>query len=151
MKLKDGMMLYHGSYTSVQNIDLTKCAAGKDFGKGFYVTADELQAKNFIRTSLLKAKGLKQNEIIEVIRKDSFMLTVSTKKKEVLNEIYKEIFRDNEIKETIIKYPDMYIVSPVELRDVINYIKSKNLNPREIIINDLNVLSFDLEEIKNKI
>lgn len=60
MKLKDGMMLYHGSYTSVQNIDLTKCAAGKDFGKGFYVTADELQAKNFIRTSLLKAKGLKQ-------------------------------------------------------------------------------------------
>ena len=79
------------------------------------------------------------------------MLTVSTKKKEVLNEIYKEIFRDNEIKETIIKYPDMYIVSPVELRDVINYIKSKNLNPREIIINDLNVLSFDLEEIKNKI
>ena len=49
MKLKDGMMLYHGSYTSVQNIDLTKCAAGK----GFYVTADELQAKNFIRTSLL--------------------------------------------------------------------------------------------------
>lgn len=99
----------------------------------------------------LEAKGLKQNEIIEVIRKDSFMLTVSTKKKEVLNEIYKEIFRNNEIKETIIKYPDMYIVSPVELRDVINYIKSKNLNPREIIINDLNVLSFDLEEIKNKI
>lgn len=60
MKLKDGMMLYHGSYTPVKNIDLTKCAAGKDFGKGFYVTADELQAKNFIRTSLLKAKGLKQ-------------------------------------------------------------------------------------------
>ena len=60
MKLKDGMILYHGSYTPVQNIDLTKCAAGKDFGKGFYVTANELQAKNFIRTSLLKAKGLKQ-------------------------------------------------------------------------------------------
>ena len=99
----------------------------------------------------LEAKGLKQNEIIEVIRKDSFMLTVSTKKKEVLDEIYKEIFRDNEIKETITKYPDMYIVSVVELKEVINYIKSKNLNPREIIINDLNVLSFDLEEIKNKI
>ena len=79
------------------------------------------------------------------------MLTVSTKKKEVLDEIYKEIFRDNEIKETITKYPDMYIVSVVELKEVINYIKSKNLNPREIIINDLNVLSFDLEEIKNKI
>lgn len=32
MKLVDGMMLYHGSYTPVQTIDLTKCAAGKDFG-----------------------------------------------------------------------------------------------------------------------
>lgn len=49
MKLVDGMMLYHGSYTPVQTIDLTKCAAGKDFGRGFYLTADKLQAKNFIK------------------------------------------------------------------------------------------------------
>lgn len=60
MKLVDGMMLYHGSYTPVQTIDLTKCAAGKDFGRGFYLTADKLQVKNVIKTSLLKAKGLKQ-------------------------------------------------------------------------------------------
>ena len=98
----------------------------------------------------LESKGLNQKEIIEVIRKDSFMLTVSTKKKELLDGIYKEIFNDDEIKKTIIKYPDMYIVSPVELEEVINYIKSKNLNPREIIISDLNVLSFNLEDAKNK-
>lgn len=60
MKLKDGMLLYHGSYTPVENIDLNKCDAGKDFGKGFYVTADKNQARNFIRTSLLKAKARKQ-------------------------------------------------------------------------------------------
>ncbi len=60
MGLVDGMMLYHGSYAPVQTIDLAKCVAGKDFGRGFYVTADKLQAKNFIKTSLLKAKGLKQ-------------------------------------------------------------------------------------------
>lgn len=60
MKLKDGMLLYHGSYTQVENIDLNKCDAGKDFGKGFYVTADKNQARNFIRTSLLKAKARKQ-------------------------------------------------------------------------------------------
>ena len=60
MKLKDGMLLYHGSYTPVENIDLSKCDAGKDFGKGFYVTADKNQARNFIRTSLLKAKARKQ-------------------------------------------------------------------------------------------
>ena len=60
MKLKDGMLLYHGSYTPVENIDLNKCDAGKDFGKGFYVTADKNQARNFIKTSLLKAKARKQ-------------------------------------------------------------------------------------------
>lgn len=49
MKLVDGMMLYHGSYTPVQTIDLTKCAAGKDFGRSFYLTSDKLQAKNFIK------------------------------------------------------------------------------------------------------
>ncbi|WP_196814247.1 DUF3990 domain-containing protein [Butyrivibrio sp. LC3010] len=40
MKLKDGMLLYHGSYTSVENIDLNQCMNGKDFGKGFYLTSD---------------------------------------------------------------------------------------------------------------
>lgn len=60
MKLVDGMLLYHGSYTPVKNVDLAKCAAGKDFGRGFYVTADKEQARNFIKTSLWKAKRLKQ-------------------------------------------------------------------------------------------
>lgn len=60
MKLKAGMLLYHGSYTSVENVDLNKCEAGKDFGKGFYVTADKNQARSFIKTSLLKAKAKKQ-------------------------------------------------------------------------------------------
>ncbi|MDY4920088.1 MAG: DUF3990 domain-containing protein [Phascolarctobacterium sp.] len=57
MKLRDGMLLYHGSYTPVEIINLTKCEAGKDFGRGFYVTANETQARSFIKTSLLKAKA----------------------------------------------------------------------------------------------
>ena len=101
--------------------------------------------------SFLEAKGLSRDEVIEVIRKDPFMLTSSTKKKEMLDEIYRELFSDDEIKETIVKYPDMYIVSPLELQDVINYIKSSNLNPRQIINNNLNVLSFDLDNIKEEI
>lgn len=28
MKLKDGMLLYHGSYTSVENVYLNKCEEG---------------------------------------------------------------------------------------------------------------------------
>lgn len=57
MKLKDGMLLYHGSYTSVENIDLNQCMKGKDFGKGFYLTSDPNQARSFIRSSLIKAQN----------------------------------------------------------------------------------------------
>ena len=39
MTLKDGMLLYHGSYTSVESISLDQCARGKDFGRGFYLTS----------------------------------------------------------------------------------------------------------------
>lgn len=38
MKLENKMLLYHGSFTKVTEIDLSKCRKGKDFGRGFYVT-----------------------------------------------------------------------------------------------------------------
>ncbi len=55
MILTDGIELYHASYTVIENIDLSLCAAGKDFGKGFYVTTDYDQACRFIRTAIGKA------------------------------------------------------------------------------------------------
>jgi len=38
------MILYHGSKYLFSEIDLTKSKAGKDFGKGFYLTTNEKQA-----------------------------------------------------------------------------------------------------------
>ncbi|MDR1919237.1 MAG: DUF3990 domain-containing protein [Tannerellaceae bacterium] len=32
------MKVYHGSYTKIDSIDLSRCEPNKDFGKGFYVT-----------------------------------------------------------------------------------------------------------------
>lgn len=58
MSLIDGTLLYHGSYAPIYDVDLNKCAKGKDFGRGFYLTEDIEQAKNFIRTSLIKAKNI---------------------------------------------------------------------------------------------
>ncbi|MBP5470426.1 MAG: DUF3990 domain-containing protein [Candidatus Riflebacteria bacterium] len=55
MTLENGLILYHGSYTEVINIELTKCSKGKDFGIGFYLTSDFNQACNFIKTSIRKA------------------------------------------------------------------------------------------------
>lgn len=56
MLIENGMLLYHGSYTTVEHIDVKESALGKDFGKGFYLTKNKIQAKQFIKTSLLKAK-----------------------------------------------------------------------------------------------
>ena len=52
LTLTDGMLLYHGSYTSVPQIDLDKCNAGLDFGKGFYVTTSYEQAVSFVPNSV---------------------------------------------------------------------------------------------------
>ena len=38
------MILYHGSNVSIDSIDLSKSRPGKDFGTGFYLSADENQA-----------------------------------------------------------------------------------------------------------
>ncbi len=39
------MRVYHGSYTQIDEIDLSKCEIGKDFGQGFYVTKIKKQAQ----------------------------------------------------------------------------------------------------------
>ena len=56
IELESGMILYHGSYCSVETPDLTKCARFKDFGRGFYLTTSKEQAKAFAKTSSKKAK-----------------------------------------------------------------------------------------------
>ncbi len=38
------MKLYHGSNTDIQQIDFAKSKPNKDFGRGFYLTADKHQA-----------------------------------------------------------------------------------------------------------
>ena len=41
------MKVYHGSYTAIYEIDLTKCVPKRDFGRGFYVTKLREQAEIF--------------------------------------------------------------------------------------------------------
>ena len=38
------MRLYHGSNVEIESIDFEKSKPGKDFGIGFYLSADEQQA-----------------------------------------------------------------------------------------------------------
>ena len=52
LNLSDGMLLYHGSYIAVPEIDLGKCNSGLDFGRGFYVTTSYEQALSFVPNSV---------------------------------------------------------------------------------------------------
>ena len=48
------MILYHGSNTIINEIDLDKCKPFKDFGRGFYMTEIKEQAENMAkRTSVI--------------------------------------------------------------------------------------------------
>ena len=56
IELKEGLVLYHGSYCLVEKPDLEKCAVYKDFGQGFYLTTSKEQAKSFAKLSAAKRK-----------------------------------------------------------------------------------------------
>lgn len=40
------MILYHGSNVEIEKIDLSKSMRGKDFGQGFYLSAERGQAED---------------------------------------------------------------------------------------------------------
>lgn len=50
------MVLYHGSNTKVDEIDLSKCRKYKDFGQGFYCTTIKKQAE-FMAERVTKREG----------------------------------------------------------------------------------------------
>ena len=52
--LEDGMLLYHGSYVSIPDIDLSRCMGGLDFGRGFYLTSSHEQAYSYVQLSVRK-------------------------------------------------------------------------------------------------
>ena len=56
--LEDGMLLYHGSYVSIPDIDLSLCMGGLDFGRGFYLTSYYEQAYSYVQLSVRKAKHI---------------------------------------------------------------------------------------------
>ena len=49
------MRLYHGTIYDIMEIDLSKSNSAKDFGKGFYLSPDKLQAE---RRAMFKSKQL---------------------------------------------------------------------------------------------
>ena len=51
------MKLYHGSNVVIEEVDFTKSKPGKDFGVGFYLSADEQQAQEMAEKKALLMGG----------------------------------------------------------------------------------------------
>ena len=51
------MKLFHGSNVEIESIDLARGRRGKDFGKGFYVNPDYMQAVEFC-SSVIRREGV---------------------------------------------------------------------------------------------
>jgi len=81
------MIVYHGSIVDVIDIDLSKSAPNKDFGKGFYVTNIRKQAETWAQQ-----KG-KQKETIGIVSEFKF------DEYAFLNEEYKTLRFDGYTKE----------------------------------------------------
>ena len=67
------MRLYHGSNVVVDRIDLTKSKPYKDFGRGFYLSDNEEQARNMARQKVLQT-GF-GTEVVNVYDFDERLLT----------------------------------------------------------------------------
>lgn len=65
------MKLYHGTNCSIEKIDLAKCRPYKDFGKGFYLTVLEQQAKEWALRISERFKGKPKVMIYEYSSKSS--------------------------------------------------------------------------------
>lgn len=68
------MILYHGSNTEIHAIDLNQSMRGKDFGQGFYLSADQWQAEEMATFKTLQFGG---NPIVNAFEFDETLLSNS--------------------------------------------------------------------------
>lgn len=81
------MILYHGSNTVIDNIDLAKSKPNKDFGQGFYLSEDEAQAMEMASFKTMQLGG---DTIVTKFEFDPAVLKSDTLRVKVFNEYSEE-------------------------------------------------------------
>lgn len=81
------MILYHGTTVEIEKIDLQKSKPNKDFGKGFYLSADKEQA---IAMADYKAMQIDSTSIVNAFEFDERKLEDTTLKVKIFKEYDKE-------------------------------------------------------------
>ena len=81
------MILYHGSNTSFDQIDLTKSFPNKDFGKGFYLSDNYEQAEEMAKFKVVISGG---NVIVQSYHIEDSVLDDDSLKIKIFKEYTKE-------------------------------------------------------------
>lgn len=77
------MILYHGSNVKIATIDLSRSMRGKDFGQGFYLSADRKQAEEM---AVFKAMQFDGDPVVTSFEFDERNLNGETLKVKVFEE-----------------------------------------------------------------
>lgn len=114
----------------------------------FYTTISEVK-KNL---SFLEEKYLSNDEIINIINNNPFMLTEKNNRLEALDTIYSNLNIDHQsLKELIKSNSKAYTISPIELEKIVTYLKQYNLSIdtiKNLIIKNPQIISMKFEEFK---
>lgn len=81
------MILYHGSNTHIESVDLSKSKPYKDFGKGFYLSDSKVQAEQMAK---FKALTLGGGPIVTAFEVDDNILESCVLKVKVFREYTEE-------------------------------------------------------------
>lgn len=104
----------------------------------------------------LKENYLEDTDIIDLIRKNPYILTERTNRIEALDEIYKGVLIiDYESMIELIKNnPETYTASPVELQKIIDFLKNKNCTIdtiRNLFIKNPKIISMNFADFEKAI
>lgn len=70
LELKDGFMLYHGSYCEVRKPNLNKCAKRKDFGQGYgYISVFKFKSSRELKIHIFENANIEWLHCIAAHRK----------------------------------------------------------------------------------
>lgn len=115
--------------------------------KIFFVSLNDIK-KNI---DFLLNKGLNKDEILDVFRKNIFMITVAQNRLKALDNIYVNNleFDISSLKQLIKNNPEIYTLSPIELQKIIDYLKEHNYNIgviRDFILKNSKIISMEFNE-----
>ena len=99
-------------------------------------------------------KGLNKEEVMNVFRKNPYMITAKNNKLEAFDNIFYNVLNldNNTLEDIILKEPLAYSSSPVEFQKIIYYLKENNWsldNIKKLVIDNPKVICLYLNEFKN--